>query len=49
MGWTWIFTRWRGPFVAKLLRVAPTARDAPVKASIIQAAFLAGWAKYERD
>ena len=32
------------PFVAELLRVAPTARDASVKASIIQAAFLAGWA-----
>jgi len=32
------------PFVAELLRVAPTAHDAGVKASIIQGAFLAGWA-----
>ena len=32
------------PFVAELLRVAPSARDASVKASIIQGAFLAGWA-----
>ena len=30
------------PFVAELLRVAPTARDASMKASIIQGAFLAG-------
>jgi MFS family permease len=32
------------PFVGELLRLAPTARDVSVKASIIQAAFLAGWA-----
>ena len=32
------------PFVAELLRVATSARDASVKASIIQAAFLVGWA-----
>jgi MFS family permease len=32
------------PFVAELLRVAPNAREASVKASIIQGAFLAGWA-----
>lgn len=32
------------PFVAELMRVAPGARDASVKASLIQAAFLAGWA-----
>jgi MFS family permease len=32
------------PFVAELLFVAPTAREASVKASLIQAAFLAGWA-----
>lgn len=32
------------PFVAELLRVAPNARDASVKASLIQGAFLVGWA-----
>ena len=32
------------PFVAELLRVAPSAHDASVKASMIQAAFLFGWA-----
>lgn len=32
------------PFVAELLMVATTDRDASVKASLIQAAFLAGWA-----
>ncbi len=32
------------PFVAELLRVAPGHPDASVKASIIQAAFLVGWA-----
>ena len=32
------------PFVAELLRVAPSAQAASVKASMIQAAFLVGWA-----
>src|SRR5215210_8122724 len=32
------------PFVAELLRVAPSAPEASVKASLIQAAFLVGWA-----
>src|SRR5688500_18447655 len=32
------------PFVAELLRVSPSAPEASTKASIIQAAFLVGWA-----
>ena len=32
------------PFVAELLRVSPGAPEASVKASLIQAAFLVGWA-----
>jgi MFS family permease len=32
------------PFVAELLHVSASARDASVKASIIQASFLVGWA-----
>jgi MFS family permease len=32
------------PFVAELLHVASNARDASVKASLIQGAFLVGWA-----
>jgi MFS family permease len=39
-----LYTLVAAPFVAELLRVALTARDAAVKASVIQAAFLAGWA-----
>src|SRR3954471_14416992 len=32
------------PFVAELLRVSPSAQEASTKASLIQGAFLMGWA-----